>query len=186
MIGAMTAVTLRSALAAVLVLATAPLAAHPFHESQAEIDYRSACRCLEITLRVKAEEMEAALVGAGAPRLPLEHPRVRQQLKDYVLRHFSVSDAARQPVALTWVGSEVDALGAWIYLQSAAVQLPLQLRNDVLLDHEPQQVNRVLFRAGGSRQGLSFSRDTALVQWLRAADPEVPCPEPCPSPGPAK
>jgi hypothetical protein len=173
------AATMRAALGAGLVLATAGVAAHPFHESQAEIDYRSTCRCLEITLRVKPEAMEAAVLGAGAPRLPLEHPHMQQQLKEYVLRHFTVRTAAQEAIVLTWVGTQVDALGAWIYLQSAAVELPVQLRNDVLLEHEPQQVNRVLFRAEGSRQGLSFSRDTPRVQWLRAADPAVACPEPC-------
>lgn len=150
-------------------------AAHPYHESQAEIDYRSACQCLEITLRVKPEEMEAALSGPGGPRLPLEDPRMRERLQDYVLRHFALADAGEHPVKLAWVGLEIDTLGAWIYLQSAAVQLPAQLRNDVLLDHEPQQVNRVTFRAAAGRQGLSFSRDSARVQWLRAAE----CTEPC-------
>jgi hypothetical protein len=174
---------IRVALGAVLILATAGVAAHPFHESQAEIDYRSTCRCLEITLRVKPEEMEAALLGAGAQRLPLEHPRMQQQLEAYVLRHFALSDGAQERVALTWIGLEIDALGAWIYLQSAAVKLPLQLRNDVLLDYERQQVNRVVFRADGSRQGLSFSRDTPRMQWIGAADPGMPCPEPCQRPG---
>ena len=177
---------MRVALGAGLVLATVRVAAHPFHESQAEIDYRSACRCLEITLRVQPEAMEAALLGAGAPRLPLEHPRMQQQLQEYVLRHFAVRTRAQEPVALTWVGTEVDALGAWIYLQSAAVELPVQLRNDVLLEHEPQQVNRVLFRADGSRQGLSFSRDTPRVQWIRPADAAGACPEPCRRSDPGK
>jgi hypothetical protein len=150
-------------------LAATCVAAHPFHESQAEIDYRSTCQCLEITLRVKPEEMEAALLRRGAPRLPLEHPRMQRQFEDYVRAHFALSDAAQQSVRLTWVGSEIDALGAWIYLQSSAVQLPLQLRNDLLLDEDPQQVNRVLFRTEGYRLGLSYSRDTDTVQWLRVA-----------------
>lgn len=176
--GGMMGAKMRAVLAAGLVLVAAGGAAHPFHESHAEIDYGGACRCLEITLRVKPEAMEAALLGAGAPRLPLEHPHMQQQLKQYVLRHFNVRTGAQEPVALTWVGTQVDALGAWIYLQSAVVELPVQLRNDVLLEHESQQVNRVLFRAGGSRQGLSFSQDTPRVQWLRAAD-SAACPEPC-------
>jgi hypothetical protein len=168
---------MRVAVSTLLLLATAGVAAHPFHESQTEIDYRSACRCLEITLRVKPEEIEAALFGAGAPRLPLEHPRMQQQLEAYVLRHFAVKTARQEAVALSWVGTEVDALGAWIYLQSAPVELPVQLRNDVLLEHEPQQVNRVLFRAAGSRQGLSFSRDQPRVQWIRAAQAATLCAE---------
>jgi hypothetical protein len=159
---------MRTALGLWLMLAATHVAAHPFHESQTEIDYRAACRCLEITLRVKPEEMEAVLVRGGAPRLPLEHPNMQQPLEDYVMRHFVVNDAAQHAVALSWVGSEIDSLGAWIYLQSATVQLPLQLRNAVLLDYEPQQVNQVLFRVDGHKQGLSFSRDTPLVQWLRA------------------
>jgi hypothetical protein len=160
----------RTALGLLWMLTATRVVAHPFHESQTEIDYRAACRCLEITLRVRPEEMEAALLERAASKLPLEDPRMQQLLEDYVVRHFMVSDAAQHTVALSWVGSEIDSLGAWIYLQSAVVQLPLQLRNGVLLDYEPQQVNHVLFRADGHKQGLSFSRDTPQIQWLHAGD----------------
>lgn len=142
--------------------------AHPFHESQAEIDYSTECSCLEITLRVKPEELEAALQRArnGARRLPLEDARLLGPLKGYVLQHFVVSSADGKSIELQWVGLQVDALGAWIYLQSPAVQLPLQLRNELLLGHEAEQVNRVLFRVGERRQNLRFARDAARMQWL--------------------
>ena len=157
---------IRIVLGAALVLAAAGVAAHPFHESVVEIDYRNECSCLEIALKVKPEEMEAALVRNRAPRLPLEDARMRQQLEDYVRQHFVLIDKAQKVVDLQWVGLQIDSAGAWVYLQSAAVQLPLQLRNDVLLEHEAEQINRVLFRANGAKQSLRFSRDAPTVQWL--------------------
>jgi len=167
---------IRIALCLVLVLATARVIAHPFHESQAEIDYRAQCRCLEITLKVKPEEMEAALVRNRAPRLPLEDARMRQQLESYVRQHFVLIDAAQKVIELQWVGLEIDSLGAWIYLQTQAVQLPLQLRNDVLLEHEAEQVNRVLFRANHRNQSLRFSTDAPQVQWLGETTADTPRP----------
>jgi len=157
---------IRITLGMMLVLAAAQVAAHPFHESQAEIDYRDGCSCLEITLQVKPEEMEAALVRSRAPRLPLEDARMQQPLKDYVLQRFVLIDAAQKVIELQWVGLEINSLGAWIYLQSGAAQLPLQLRNDVLLEHEAEQTNRVVFRAKDSQQSLRFSRNSPRLQWL--------------------
>ncbi len=157
---------IRTCLGMVLVVVAFGATAHPFHESQAEIDYSGECSCLEITVRVKAEEMEAALIRTQAPRLPLEDARMQEQLKAYMRQHFTVLDAAGKPVELQWIGLEIDSLGAWMYLQSVKVQLPLQLHNDVLLEHEVEQTNRVLFRANGGKQALSFSRDAPRVQWL--------------------
>jgi hypothetical protein len=165
---------IRIAWGLVLMLVAARLGAHPFHESQTEIDYRGECSCLEITLRVKPEEMEAALARSRAQRLPLEDPRMRPVLEDYVRNHFTLTDAGQRPVQLQWVGLQIDALGAWIYLQSAAVQLPLQLRHDLLFEHEAEQTNRVLFRANGTRQSLLFSRDAPTAQWLGEPADEHP------------
>lgn len=149
-----------------LLSAALPAGAHPFHESQAEIDYRAECSCLEISLRLKPEELEAALQRARAPRLPLEDARMLPALKGYVLQNFVVNDGAGKSIELQWIGLQVDALGAWVYLQSPAVRLPLQLRNEILLEQEAEQVNRVMFRVGEQRQSLRFARDAARVQWL--------------------
>jgi len=157
----------RVLLSAVLLLSAALAGAHPFHESQTEVDYRDACSCLEISVRVKPEEMEAALLQSAAPRLPLEHPQLQQQLKAYVLQRFVLTDAKSQVVELQWVGMEIDSLGAWIYLQSSRLQLPVQLRNDLLLEYEAEQVNRVMVRIEGRQQSLQFSRSSPRVQWLR-------------------
>jgi hypothetical protein len=159
---------IRVLLSVAWVLLAAVAGAHPYHESQAEIDYREPCSCLEITLRLKAEELEAALLRASAPHLPLEDPQLRERLQQYVLGHFVLTGPGQQPLALQWVGMEVDALGAWFYLQSPAVRLPVQLRNDLLLEQQDEQVNRVLFRANGYKQSLRFSRDSPRVQWLQA------------------
>jgi hypothetical protein len=113
--------------------------------------------------------MEAALVRQRAPRLPLEDARMRQQLEGYLREHFVLLDADQRVVDLQWVGLQIDSSGAWVYLQTPAVQLPLQLRNDVLLEHEAEQVNRVLFRANGAQQSLRYSRESPPVQWLGEA-----------------
>jgi hypothetical protein len=159
---------IKGAVAVALAFTAARVSAHPFHESQTEIDYREACSCLEITLRVKPEEIEAALIRGDVPRLPLEHSRMRERLQEYVLQRFVLADSQGRVLSLQWVGVEVDSLGAWIYLQSPALQLPVQLRNDVLLEQEAEQVNRVLFRAAGSKQSLQFSRESPRLQWLDA------------------
>jgi hypothetical protein len=155
-----------------LALLTASVVhAHPYHDSLTEIDYRAECRCLEIALRLEPLDIESMLQQTIGARLPIEHARMQTALKDYIARKFELR-VGSEPVKLDWVGVQSDVRGTWVFLQSPAVQPPLKLRNQLLIDREPTQINRVLIRNGRSRASLRFSQLDPATQTLALPQPQ--------------
>ena len=155
-----------------LLLATRA-AAHPLHASSAQADWNRDTRCLEIGIRVYADDLlEALNTGRAAPLSFEKTPRAELDaaLRDYLGVRFRVVTPDGAAVALDWVGREFDKEAGhhhtdeqilWIYFSAP---LPaglggLRLWNGVLLEHFRDQANTVRMRDGKREVMLAFARD---------------------------
>ncbi len=149
--------------AALLLLAgfgsAVPVAAHPFHASHAEVDYRVECRCLEVALAVVPEELEGALQRISGRRLPLESPEAEREIVGYLASRFLVTPPGGKPLPIERVGREVSYREAWLYFKVTGVEGDFDLIDRVLFEVEPSQVNHVLLRGLGDPRPLSFRVD---------------------------
>jgi len=153
--------TLRIRLAGLLCLlgplGTAPAVAHPFHLSNAEVDYRAECRCLEVALQVMPEDLEAVLGRISGQRIPLEAKAIEPGLLAYLKQRFVVTAQGSAPKPLRWVGKEVKPQEAWLYFKILDVGRAFELADRLLFDQEPSQINRVLLRWDqGEQKSLAF------------------------------
>lgn len=154
----------------VVALFLAPFAAaHPNHTSHADVDYHADAQRLEISLRVIAEDLLAALqaeAGAGAAELSWEKTpadELDRRVRDYVLPRFRFLTRDGREIALGWVGRDGDRADGeqrvWLYFEA---QLPaglegVRVEHSVLHDRVPRQRNTVRVRQGDRSTTLAFA-----------------------------
>jgi len=152
----------RLSLFACCFLAT-PASAHPIHTSTAEADYNRESRQLEVSLRVFADDFEAALGDLASRKIALEKtPRAELDAltRAYLIEHFIVKTRDGTLAAQRLIGRELkDAANElWLYFELA---LPTgvdgaRLDYTVLRERFPDQLNSVRVRDGPRQATLVF------------------------------
>lgn len=153
------------AMSAWLATSAVDAAAHPFHVSVAEAEWNAETRRLEVALRLAPEDLEAALSQRSDTKVRLEDSeQVDAMIVDYLNAHFSLrktnEEEEPRPLALKWIGKEVSTKSAWLYFEIDAPDgvAGLELRNDLLVDHEETQINTVVLREGQRKLTLRFDK----------------------------
>jgi hypothetical protein len=124
---------------------------HGVHMSLTSVDYRSDSKRLEILIALSSQHVEEILSSKSGKRVELDRTTgVEEMVKDYLFRRFSVQNAAGKFITLHWVGMEVKGGNVNLYIESPVESdAGLSLRNEVLLDWQKDQVNRVLLKRDG-------------------------------------
>lgn len=124
--------------------------AHDFHVSRTRIEYGAAQKEWQITLHVFIDDLELALAEKGSPKLYLGTKRETEEadryIQNYLQQYFHLS-ADEQALEWQWLGKEMseDLTAFWIYLYvpDANPNLPLGIRNKLLLDLFDDQQNMI-------------------------------------------
>jgi hypothetical protein len=127
---------------------------HGVHMSTTTVDYRSDTKRLEILIAISTQHLEEVLSRQHNVRVELDRtPGVEDMVKKYLFARFSFrhEDAPpRQFLPLTWVGMEIKGGNTNLYVEAAVEREDgWQLRNELLLDWQKDQVNRVLPKRDG-------------------------------------
>lgn len=135
----------------VLLVSLCAFAFHGVHMSMTSVDYRSDTKRLEILVALSAQHLEEILSSKSGKRIELDRtPGIEEMVKDYVFRRFSIQNASGKFVTIQWVGMEVKGGNVNLYLETAVEgESGLALRNELLLDWQKDQVNRVLLKRDG-------------------------------------
>lgn len=157
-------------------LLAAPAArAHPLHTAHADLELNRTTGRLEITVRVIADDLLAALNAGRAEPLSYEKTpaaALDAALLRYVTERLALTPAgAPAPAVLAWVGREFDAEGPhqrlWIYLEApwAGEFAGARVRFSVLLEAFARQENTARLRDGRRDVTLAFDaeHDTRVV-----------------------
>ena len=132
------------------LLASLALYWHGVHMSTATVDYRSGSKDVEIMIAMSADHLEEVLRRNSGREVELDRTADAQKLaQDYVLSHFSLKDSGGKPVPLKWVGWEIKGGNVNCYVEAKAAGEGLKLRNELLIDWQRDQVNRVLPKRDG-------------------------------------
>lgn len=153
-----------------LGLATlAPVAqAHRGHDAMSVVTLAED-GAMTVSHRFEAHDLEPALAEiAPQAQASLDDPEAIEELKAYLLAHFSVS-ADGQPVPLTIASVDIGVRDVRIDYSGTVPGKPtaLELRSTILRDIYPRQVNQVLVRRGQNAQTLRFAGGEAKVVALR-------------------
>jgi len=152
----------------VLLCASTLAHAHRFHFGMTDISYNARTRSTEIVHTFTAHDIDALLLRTYGRQFDLSDPQDQDVLRKYVEGKFwlAAKDASRLPA--TWIGMTVDANSVVIYqeVENTPLSKAATVRQGVLIDLIPEQVNTVNINEGGAVHSLTFTRKT-LVQPAR-------------------
>ena len=151
---------MRFVLAAVLFLLLPLLAwAHAYHTSITELRYNPAKKQVEIAVKVFTDDLEKAL-SEGQPRMVHldQQPLASALAAAYLQRAMRVGTRPGEALPIQFLGMQHEQDAYWLY---ARVLMPrpvssLRLRQTLLLDFFPDQMNIVNMEAGTQKQSALF------------------------------
>ncbi|MGH8854979.1 MAG: DUF6702 family protein [Telluria sp.] len=151
--------------AAALLCMSAAAGAHRFHMGITELAFNPRTGSTEIVHTYMAHDVEALLMNMYGRQFDLGDPDDQAVLRKYVEGQFWLKgpDNARLPVR--WLGMTVDSQSVVIYqeLENAPLSKTATIRQGVLVDFLPGQVNTVNLNDAGTIRSLTFTQ-AALEQ----------------------
>lgn len=150
--------TRRLALVVALVcLAPALAGAHKFYMSLTVADHNAAEKSLEFTLRLFADDLEAAVAKRG-PALKHEQPGFDKAVFAYVQQALVLKRADGSTVPLSWVGLENKVDVTWVYVEAKSVDSTagLTVRDALFQELFTEQVNMLHVSDARGRRALDF------------------------------
>ena len=158
--------SLQHALWVLIMCAALPVAAHRAPGSVSTIEYNRHTGMLEVIHRLHLHDAEVGVAAAlDDPSLSLSTLESRARVALYVEERFQIqSDGAQLGLAL--VGAEIAGDYLLVY-QERRGELPRQIsvRDDILRDAFPAQINQVNISDGDRVRTLSFSGDDTWRQF---------------------
>jgi hypothetical protein len=137
--------------ALLLIAATATsLWAHGFHCSLATVDYVTKSHALQAILVVNAGDLETLLRRQTGRQIELDRTAdVNALVHAYVQKSVHVRGGGKD-LPLKWVGMELKTNMAYLYVETEATPLEsLEIKNELLQDMLPDQVNMLTLRRDG-------------------------------------
>jgi hypothetical protein len=153
-----------SVLALVATLALARTAgAHPIHTTLTVVTPSADGRTLTINVRAFADDFSASVAGFAGRKAPADSSVLADEVTRYVRANFSVSAASGAPLVLEPCGVTRSRELYWLCFR---VALPLGLggttvRNQMLTELHPDQVNIVQLEKGAERKSYLFTKGSA-------------------------
>ena len=142
--------------------------AHDFHLSLTEIRHNSESKTLEISIKLFTDDLQDALVLAGAPKLelgtPNEPPTANEYIESYLKEYFELSVNGK-PTEFTYLGKEAELDATWCFVEVTDVRKvkSIELINTFLLEVFDDQTNMVnLFINGQKKSGLARKGSSSL------------------------
>ena len=124
---------------------------HGVHMSTATVDYQSGSKSVEILIAMSADHLEEILRKISGREVELDRTSDAQNLaQTYVLGRFELKDASGRTLPLKWVGWEIKGGNVNCYVEAkVSSDTGLKLRDDLLIDWQRDQINRVLPKRDG-------------------------------------
>lgn len=137
-------------------LAATPALAHRMDAALSVVELQ-ADGTVEVSHRLFAHDLEHALDPGPVGLRWFEMPAGQVALRDYVAARFVLNDARGRPVALRFVGAEVQGDLVWIYFEGRRPSGRfVTVDSDLLQDVSDRQTNQVNVRAGGRTRTAIF------------------------------
>ena len=137
---------------------------HEFYVSITEVRYNSDTERFEISMRIFPDDLDRALLERSGIHTQLateiEHKRADSLLMLYLLEDFSLEVNGAE-LELSYLGKEPESNAIWCYLESSKIPDPraLRIRNEVLTEYFPDQVNIIQVYHGKWNKGLMLDKD---------------------------
>lgn len=136
---------------------------HEFYVSITEIRYNTDSERFEISMRIFPDDLDRALLERSGiyTQLATElEPKIADSLlMTYLLDDFSL-EVNGEELELNYLGKEPESNAIWCYLESSGIAAPetITVRNLILTEYFPEQVNIIQVYSGKWNKGLMLDR----------------------------
>jgi hypothetical protein len=157
-----------------IVLLCAPVSAHKFHASLAEVEYNATTGSVEFAVRLFVDDLEASLSREHGRTVRIDST---SQFDAYALAYLnssiSVRDTSGARLQLAWVGKDVSVDVVWVFVEAPAPNGldGARIGDKVFFDLFDDQVNTVIVKNHGAHSTLVF----------KTGDGEREIPKPAPA-----
>lgn len=137
---------------------------HKFYVSLTEIRYNDQTERFEISMRIFPDDLDRVLLERAGIRsqlaTELEHVQADSLLMIYLLEDFSIRVDGKE-LPLSYLGKEPESDAIWCYLETSRVREPesVTVRNVILTEYFPDQVNIIQVYHGKWNKGLLLNRE---------------------------
>jgi hypothetical protein len=136
---------------------------HKFYVSLTEIKYNPETERIEVSMRIFPDDLDLALMERTGIRTQLgtelESPEADSLLMIYLIEDFNLQ-VNGEDIELSYLGKEPESDAIWCYLESSKVSTPvtITIRNAILTEFFPDQVNIIQVYKGKWNRGLLLNR----------------------------
>ena len=124
-----------------------------FYSSMTKVDYVEGSKTLKFTTKLNSGHIAEVL------KINPNTTAFEAEVKRYVNDHFDVY-VNGQNKALTFTGSQVNGESVWVYFEANGVSdiSSLKIKNNLLLEAYPKQLNLVNIAYKGLQKNMTFMR----------------------------
>ncbi len=153
----------RLLLGALLLGASGASLAHRFNIGLTELNFNARSASVEVVHTYMSHDIDAMLAAAHKRQVDLAQPADEELLRDYIESRFQLLGADRKALPLKWVGVTLTSESVVVYqeLEGQGLGAVAQVRNQVLVEFLPRQLNTVNIRQDGQIKSLTFDRKNA-------------------------
>ena len=139
--------------------------AHTFFFGLTEVSVNANSQKIEIIHQFTAHDVENLIAEQQQINFSPEHPKYEQLIQEYFEQHF-VLQRDTNLIKLNWIGLEVQLGKIFIYQESNSENFlsGLVVKNDLLVDTYPKQVNTVNYQDAVIKGSLTFSQSQQSVK----------------------
>jgi hypothetical protein len=145
--------------------AVTPVTAHTYFFGLTDMLVNAKTKKIEIIHQFTAHDVDNLIAEQQQINFSPEHPQYEELIQNYFNQHFVLIQKNKN-ITLKWVGFEVSRGKIFVYQESISkIILPgLVVKNDLLVDTYPKQVNTVNYQDTGIYGSLTFSQAVKIVK----------------------
>ncbi len=134
---------------------------HPYYVSVTELKHNAQTQSLEISCRINADDLEAALKKLTTDRVdilnPKNKPQIDQLIAKYIPQHLKIS-INNKALSLKYIGYELESEAAWCYFEVANIRSAklIQIENTILFAEHKEQINMLHVTVNGQRKSTKL------------------------------
>ncbi len=147
------------------IIVSANSFAHKYFFGITEIDLNHKTQSIEIIHQFTIHDIENAIAEQQQINFSPEYPQYEKLIRQYFEKHFKIQNNNTN-INLSWVGLEFvrDKLFVYQEAQHSKFLKGLVVKNDLLTDTYPKQINTVNFQDNNYQGSLIFSKSQRVAK----------------------
>lgn len=143
---------------------------HPYYVSVTEIKHNAKSQSLEISCRINADDLEAALQKLSQGKLDILNPKSKSQvdllLAKYIPQHLKLSVNGKG-LQLVYIGYELESEATWCYFEVRGVKhvKSIAIQNDILYAAHAEQINMLHVLVNGERKSTKLDNPVSKAEF---------------------